>query len=125
MAKLIPAAERIVRARNLIQFFRKSPVSLEWVRMTLSTLRSKGTCSVSCTCTTVKFIPQTRESCHALTEEVRKIYEEIDQANREILLDRRRDMQVHSSDCQASSGGVEDLRKIYEEIENANREILF
>ena len=57
MAKLIPAAERVIRARQFIQQARDM----------------------------VKFIPQTAGVSAEMKEEVKRIYEEIEQANREIL----------------------------------------
>jgi ABC-type Na+ transport system ATPase subunit NatA len=57
MAKLIPAAERVIRARALIQQARDL----------------------------IKFIPQTAGVSAEMKEDVKKIYEEIEQANRETL----------------------------------------
>ena len=84
MPKLIPAAERVVRARQLIQKARELPIpeglgknDLSYLAGVRDLLRQARDL--------VKFIPQTAGVSAAMKEEVRKIYEEADQANREIL----------------------------------------
>lgn len=83
MSKLIPAAERIVRARALIQQARDLPVPAEgrgdfsYIAQVKDLLRQARDL--------VKFIPQTLTATDGMKEEVRKIYEEADRANREIL----------------------------------------
>lgn len=84
MAKLIPAAERVIRARKLIQEARELPASselgkndLSWIAGVKDLLRQARDM--------VKFIPQTAGVSAGMKEEVKKIYEEIEQANREIL----------------------------------------
>jgi len=85
MPKLIPAAERIVRARRLIQQARTMPVpqsglgksDFSYIAQVKDLLRQARDL--------VKFIPQTAGVSNEMKEEVRKIYEEIEQANRDIL----------------------------------------
>ena len=85
MAKLIPAAERIVRARKLIQQARDHPVpttglgtsDFSYIANVKDLLRQAKNL--------VKFIPQTAGVSNEMKEEVKKVYEEIEQAEREIL----------------------------------------
>ena len=84
MAKLIPAAERIIRARNLIQKARNFLIpdglgknDLSYIAGVKDLLRQARDM--------VKFIPQTAGVSAEMKEEVKKIFEEADQANREIL----------------------------------------
>ena len=84
MAKLIPAAERVIRARQFIQQARDLPASselgkndLSWLAGVRDLLRQARDM--------VKFIPQTAGVSAEMKEEVKRIYEEIEQANREIL----------------------------------------
>jgi hypothetical protein len=84
MAKLIPAAERIVRARKLIQQAREFPIPAELGKNDLSYIAGVKDLLRQAR-DMVKFIPQTAGVSAEMKEEVRKIYEEADQANREIL----------------------------------------
>ena len=85
MAKLIPATERILRARKLIQQARELPVP--------STGLGKSDFSYSANVKDilrqakdmVKFIPQTAGVSAEMKEEVKRVYEEVELANREIL----------------------------------------
>lgn len=85
MAKLIPAAERIVRARKLIQQARDLPVpqgglgksDFSYIAQVKDLLRQARDM--------VKFIPQTAGVSAEMKEEVKKIFEEADQANQDIL----------------------------------------
>ena len=85
MPKLIPAAERIVRARKLIQEARDLPVpqgglgksDFSYIAQVKDLFRQARDM--------VKFIPQTAGVSAEMKEEVKKIYEEIEQANRDIL----------------------------------------
>lgn len=85
MAKLIPAAERIIRARKLIQKARELPVpttglgksDFSYIANVKDLLRQAKDM--------VKFIPQTAGVSVEMKEEVKKIYEEVEQAEREIL----------------------------------------
>jgi len=85
MAKLIPAAERITRARKFIQQARQLPIPTEGlgrhdfsyiagIRDLLRQARDM-----------VKFIPQTAGVSNEMKEEVKKIYSEAEQAEKEIL----------------------------------------
>jgi hypothetical protein len=85
MAKLIPAAERILRARKLIQQARDLPVpqtglgksDFSYIAQVKDLLRQARDM--------VKFIPQTAGVSAEMKAEVKRIYEEADQADREIL----------------------------------------
>jgi len=85
MAKLIPAVERVLRARKLIQQARDLPVpqaglgksDFSYIANVKDLLRQARDM--------VKFIPQTAGVSVEMKEEVRKIYEEADQANHDIL----------------------------------------
>ena len=84
MAKLIPAAERIVRARKFIQQARDFPVPTELGKNDLSYLAGVKDLLRQAR-DMVKFIPQTAGVSAEMKEEVKKIYAEIEQANRAIL----------------------------------------
>lgn len=84
MAKLIPAAERIIRARELIQKARDFPVHSELGKNALSYIAGVKDLLRQAR-DMVKFIPQTAGVSAEMKEEVRKIYEEIERANKEIL----------------------------------------
>ena len=84
MAKLIPAEERIVRARKLIQKARDFPVpeglgknDLSYIAGVKDLLRQARDM--------VKFIPMRAGISSEMKAEVQKVFEEADQANREIL----------------------------------------
>lgn len=85
MAKLIPAAERILRARELIQKARGLPVpqaglgksDFSYIANVKDLLRQARDM--------VKFIPMTAGVSAEMKAEVKKIYEEAEQADREIL----------------------------------------
>lgn len=85
MAKLIPAAERVIRARKLIQQARDLPVpqgglgksDFSYIAQVKDLLRQARDM--------VKFIPQTAGVSAEMKEEVKKIFEEADQANQDIL----------------------------------------
>ncbi len=84
MAKLIPAAERILRARDLIQQARDLPVpaelgrnDLHYIAQVKDLLRQAKDL--------VKFISMTPTATAEMKAEVKAIYEEIDRADREIL----------------------------------------
>jgi hypothetical protein len=85
MPKLIPAAERIIRARKLIQQARDLPVpqsglgksDLSYIAQVKDFFRQARDM--------VKFIPQTAGVSMEMKEEVKKIYEEIEQTNKDIL----------------------------------------
>ena len=85
MPKLVPVAERIARARKLIQQARDLPVpqgglgksDFSYIAEVKDLLRQARDL--------VKFIPQTAGVSTEMKEEVKKIYAEIEQANKEIL----------------------------------------
>lgn len=85
MSKLIPATERLAHARKLIQQARDLPVpttglgksDFSYIASVKDLLRQAKDL--------VKFIPQTAGVTAEMKEAVRKIYEEIEQASREIL----------------------------------------
>ena len=84
MSKLIPAAERIVRARALIQKARDLPVPPELGRSDLSYIAQVKDILQQAR-DLVKFIPYTPTATSEMKNEVKKIFEEADQANQEIL----------------------------------------
>lgn len=84
MAKLIPAAERIIRARDLIQKARDFPVPAELGKNDLSYIAGVKDLFRQAR-DMVKFIPQTAGVSAEMKEDVKRIFEEIEQANREIL----------------------------------------
>jgi len=85
MAKLIPAAERVIRARKLIQQARDLPVpqgglgksDFSYIAQIRDLLRQARDM--------VKFIPQTAGVTVEMKEDVKKIYQEIEQADKDIL----------------------------------------
>ena len=85
MPKLIPATERLIRARKLIQQARDLPVptsglgksDFSYIANVKDLLRQARDM--------VKFIPQTAGVSAETKEEVKKIYDEIERADREIL----------------------------------------
>ena len=84
MAKMIPAAERVIRARKLIQQAREFPVPPEMGKNDLSYIAGVKDLLRQAR-DMVKFIPQTAGVSAEMKDEVKKIYDEIEQANREIL----------------------------------------
>ncbi len=84
MARLIPAAERLVRARKLIQQARDFPVPAEGGRSDFSYIAQVKDLLRQAR-DMVKFIPQSASTTDEMREGVKKIYEEIEQANQEIL----------------------------------------
>ena len=84
MAKLISADERLDRARKLIQKARDLPIpegmgknELSYIAGVKDLLRQARDL--------VKFIPMRAGVTDEMKTEVQKIFEEVDQANREIL----------------------------------------
>jgi hypothetical protein len=85
MAKMIPATERVARARKLIQQARELPVpegglgrsDFSYIAQIKDLLRQARDL--------VKFIPQTAGVSTEMKEDVKKVYAEIEQADREIL----------------------------------------
>ncbi len=85
MAKLIPATERIIRARKLIQQARDLSVpttglgksDFSYIASVKDLLRQARDM--------IKFIPQTAGVSAEMKDEVKRVYEEIEQADRDIL----------------------------------------
>jgi hypothetical protein len=84
MSKLIPAAERILRARALIQKAREFPVPAEGGRGDFSYIAHVKDFLRQAR-DLVKFIPMAAGVTAGMKEEVKKIYQETEQAEREIL----------------------------------------
>lgn len=85
MAKLIPAAERIIRARALIQKARELAVPPESGRNDFSYIANVKDLLRQAR-DMVKFIPMSPSTTIEMKEEVKKIYQEADQADRELLI---------------------------------------
>jgi hypothetical protein len=84
MARLIPSADRILRARALIQQARDLPVPLEGGRNNFSYIaRVKDLLQQARDL--VKFIPKTPTATPEMKEDVKRIFAEADLADREIL----------------------------------------
>ncbi|RIK29346.1 MAG: hypothetical protein DCC56_13410 [Anaerolineae bacterium] len=85
MPKLIPATERIIRARKLIQQARELPApstglgksDFSYIANVKDLMRQAKDL--------IKFIPQTAGVSAEMKAEVKKVYEEIEQATIEIL----------------------------------------
>jgi hypothetical protein len=84
MSRMIPAAERIVRARALIQQARDFPLPLESGLFDFS-YRARVKDLLQQARDMVKFIPNTPTATPELKAEVKKIYAEADQADHDIL----------------------------------------
>lgn len=85
MPKLIPAAERLVRARKLIQKARALPVPTEGLGKSDFSYIAGVRDLLRQAKDMVKFIPQTAGVSAEMKEEVKKIYTEVEQAEQEIL----------------------------------------
>ena len=88
MPQLIPASERIIRARDLIQQARDLPVPAEAGRSDLSYI-AKVKDLLQQARDMVKFIPYTPSATPEIKSEVSKIYQEADQANKDIFYARQ------------------------------------
>jgi len=84
MSPFIPAAERITRARALIQKARDLPVPAEGGKHDFSYI-AKVKAVLQQARDLVKFISYTPSATPEMKNEVKKIFEEADQAEREIL----------------------------------------
>jgi len=84
MSRLIPAAERIVRARALIQKARQLPIPSENGRYDFSYIANVKDLLRQAR-DLIKFISMTPSATVEIKEEVKKIYQEADQAEQEIL----------------------------------------
>jgi hypothetical protein len=85
MSKLIPATERIARARKLIQQARELPVPQGGLGKSDFSYMANIKDIMRQAKDLVKFIPQTAGVSVEMKEEVKKVYEEIEQATRDIL----------------------------------------
>jgi len=85
MPKLIPAAERITRARTLIQQARDLPVPATGLGRSDFSYIANVRDLMRQAKDLVKFIPQTAGVSAEMKEEVKRVYEEIEQAVQEIL----------------------------------------
>ncbi len=84
MPRLIPAAERIIRARALIQQARDLPVPQEGGKYDFSYI-AQVKALLQQARDLVKFIPDTPSATAEMKNEVKKIFLEADQANKDIL----------------------------------------
>jgi hypothetical protein len=84
MAKLIPSAERIIRARILIQKARDLPVETEMGNKDFSYIANVRDLLRQAR-DLVKFISMTPTATAEIKEEVKKIYREADETDKEIL----------------------------------------
>jgi hypothetical protein len=84
MSPFIPAAERIQRARRLIQKARDLPVPPGMGKSDLTYIANVKDILQQAR-DLVKFIPYTPTATPEMKDEVKKIFEEADQANKEIL----------------------------------------
>ena len=84
MSRTIPSAERIKRARALIQKARDLPVPAEGGKYNFSYIAQVKDLLQQAR-DLVKFIPLTPTATPEMKESVKQIYQEADQANREIL----------------------------------------
>ncbi len=84
MPQLIPASERIVRARDLIQQARDLPVPAGAGRSDFSYI-AKVKDLLQQARDMVKFIPYTPSATPEIKNEVSNIYQEADQANKDIF----------------------------------------
>jgi hypothetical protein len=85
MPKLIPATERLARARTLIQQARELPVPTTGLGKSDFSYIANIKDLFRLAKDMVKFIPQTAGVSVEMKEEVKKIYEEIEQATRDLL----------------------------------------
>lgn len=84
MSRLIPAAERIQRARKLIEQARELPVPAEGGKSNLSYIAQVKDLFRQAR-DLIKFISMTPTATPEMKEEIKQIYAEIDRADREIL----------------------------------------
>lgn len=84
MPRLIPASERIIRARALIQKARDLPVPEEGGKRDFSYIAQVKDL-IQQARDLIKFIPYTPSATAEIKSEVNKIFEEASQAEKEIL----------------------------------------
>jgi hypothetical protein len=85
MPKPIPATERLARARKLIQQARDLPVPTTGLGKSDFSYIAKVKDLFRQARDMVKFIPQTAGISLEMKEEVKRLYEEIERADRELL----------------------------------------
>ncbi|MCB0101421.1 MAG: hypothetical protein H6635_09335 [Anaerolineales bacterium] len=85
MAKLIPAADRIKRARKLIQQARTFPTPTEGLGKSDLSFVANVRDLLRQAKDMVKFIPQTAGVSEEMKEEVKSIYAEVERAEKDIL----------------------------------------
>jgi hypothetical protein len=84
MSRLIPASERIIRARALIQKARDLPIPTEGGKHDFSYIAQVKDLLQQAR-DMVKFIPYSPSATTDMKNEVTKIFQEADQADKEIL----------------------------------------
>jgi hypothetical protein len=84
MSRLIPALERIQRARDLIQQARDFPIPTDGGKYNFSYI-ARVKALLQDARDLVKFIPKTPSATPDMKQEVSRIFEEADRANQEIL----------------------------------------
>jgi hypothetical protein len=84
MPRLIPAAERLIRARELIQKARDLPVPAEGGKHDFSYI-AKVKAVLQQARDLIKFIPYTPSATAEMKSEVAKIFKEAEQAEKEIF----------------------------------------
>lgn len=84
MTRLIPASERIIRARALIQKARDLPIPTEGGKHNFSYI-AQVKALLQDARDLIKFIPYTPSATAEIKSEVNKIFQEADQAEKEIL----------------------------------------
>jgi len=84
MSRLIPASERIIRARALIQQARDLPVPAEGGKHNLSYI-AQVKALLQQARDLIKFIPYTPSATAEIKSEVTKVFEEANLADKEIL----------------------------------------
>ncbi len=85
MSRLIPAAERLTKARELIQKARELPVPEDGMGKSDFSYIARVKEILQQARDLVKFIPYTPTATSEMKEEVKKIFEEADRAAKEIL----------------------------------------
>lgn len=84
MSRLIPASKRIIRARALIQKARDLPIPIESGKHDFSYI-AQVKALLQQARDMVKYIPYTPSATAEIKNEVTKIFQEADQADKEIL----------------------------------------
>ena len=84
MSRLIPSAERLVRARQLIQQARDFPVPVENGRNNFSYIAQVKDLLRQAR-DLIKFIPLSPTTTDLMRDEVKSIFHEADQANEDLL----------------------------------------